>query len=113
MIMNLENWLAVPLKRTNATAVASTLCAMLFLVAYEPEEMQRLQFMRAYAIFLFAVHTAFHIGTLNTLRFMADLQLPHADHALTSYRDPRRISHLDLAAAWLGFYSVSPCLTIL
>jgi hypothetical protein len=113
MIMNLENWLAVPLKRTNATAVASTLCAMLFLVAYEAEKIEQIQFMRAYAILLMAVHIAFHVGTLNALKFMALLQLAHAEHALTSYRDPRRISHLDLAAAWLGFYSVSPCLTIL
>lgn len=110
--MNLENWLAVPLKRTNATAIASTLCAMLFLVAYEPEEIEQIQFMRAYAILFMAVHIASHVGTLNALKFMAQLRLAHAERALTSYRDPRRISHLDLAAAWLGFYSVSPCLTI-
>jgi mannose/fructose/N-acetylgalactosamine-specific phosphotransferase system component IIC len=111
--MNLESWLAVPLKRTNTTAIGSTLFAMLFLAAYKPEEIEHIHFMRAYAILLMAVHIALHVGTLNALRFMTQLQLAHAEDALTSYRDPRRISHLDLAAAWLGFHSLSPCLAIL
>jgi hypothetical protein len=113
MIMNLENWLAVPLKRTNTAAVGSTLVAMLFLVAYKPEEIEHIRFMRAYAVLLIAVHIAFHIGTLNALKFMALQQISHAEHALTSYRDPHRISYLDLAAAWLGFYSLSPFLALL
>ena len=111
--MNLENWLGAPLKRTNTTAAASTLCAMLYLLAYEPEEIEQIQFMRACATLLIALHFAFHIGTLNALKFMAQLQLAHAEHALVSYRDPRRISHLDLAAAWLGFYSFCPWLAAL
>jgi hypothetical protein len=36
------------------------------------------------------------------------LEVAEAKPALARYRDPRRVSHLDLAAAWLGFYALVP-----
>lgn len=106
--MNVETWSAVPLRRSNATALASAACAMVFLFAYEPQELEQIEFMRASAVILVALHAAFHIGTLNALKFMAQMQVDRAAHALESYRDPRRISHLDLAAAWIAFYALTP-----
>ncbi len=106
--MNVETWTAVPLRRSNATALASAACAMVFLLAYEPEELDRIEFMRASAVILIALHAAFHIGRLNALRLMAQFQVDRAAEALESYRDPRRISHLDLAAAWTGFHALTP-----
>jgi hypothetical protein len=106
--MNVETWTTVPLRRSNATALASAACAMVFLLAYEPEEVGRIEFMRASAVILIALHAAFHVGTLNALKFMAQMQVDRAAHALESYRDPRRISHLDLAAAWMAFHALTP-----
>lgn len=108
--MNVENWLAVPLKRANTTTLTTALCAMVFLIAYEPEELEQIQFMRANAIVLITLHAALHVGMLNALRLMALQHMAHAEPALENYRDPRRISHLDLSAIWLGFYALTPYL---
>jgi hypothetical protein len=106
--MNVETWSTAPLRRSNATAVASAACAMAFLIVYESEELEQIEFVRASAAMLIALHAAFHIGTLNALKFMALMQVAGAARALDSYRDPRRISHLDLAAAWIAFYALTP-----
>jgi hypothetical protein len=106
--MNVENWLSVPLKRANTASLTSVVCAMAFLIVYEPKDLEQIEFMRASAVLLVGLHAAFHVGTVNALKFMALLQVADAEHALESYRDPRRVSHLDLAATWLGFYSLTP-----
>lgn len=106
--MNVENWLSVRHGRANATTLTSVVCAMLFLIAYEPKDVEQVEFMRASAVLLVALHTAFHVCTLNALKLMAVLQVVDAEHALENYRDPRRVSHLDLAATWLGFYALTP-----
>ena len=85
--MNVETWTAVPLRRSNATALASAACAMVFLLAYEPEELDRIEFMRASAVILIALHAAFHIGTLNALRLMAQFQVDRAAEAPDDLRD--------------------------
>ncbi len=81
---------------------------MVFLIAYEPGELDRIGFIRVNAVILIALHAAFHIGTLNALKFMALMQVDRASDALESYRDPRRITHRDLAAAWIAFYTLTP-----
>jgi hypothetical protein len=106
--MNTINWLSVPIARANAAALATTAAAMLFLVGYQPEEVDPVEFMRGNALVLIAAHAAFHGVTLNSLKFLQMLELAEASPALARYRDPRRVSHLDLAAAWLGFYALAP-----
>lgn len=106
--MNVENWSAVPPGRANATALLTTIAAMAILISYEPEDMESIEFMRASALLLMAVHAILHVGTANALRVMALMELPHAEEALEAYRDPHRLSHLDLSATWLGFYSLAP-----
>ena len=41
------------------------------------------------------------------------LDVAEARPALERYRDPRRLSHLDLAMAWLGYYALTPVLAVL
>ena len=99
--MNATDWLSVPLARVNAAAVATTAAAMLFLVSYHPEEIEPSDFIRANALVLVAAHGALHALTVHSLRLLDMLEVAEAGQALARYRDPRRISHLDLAAAWL------------
>jgi hypothetical protein len=106
--MNTIHRLSVPLARTNATALATTAAVMLFLVCYQPEEFPPVEFIRANALLLIAAHAGLHALTLNSLKFLDLLEIAEARPALTHYRDPRRVSHLDLAAAWLGFYALTP-----
>ena len=106
--MNVENWLAVPLRWANISAAASTGALMLLLAHSAPEDVEPLAFMRDGAVLLMTMHTMLHACLLRALKTMADLNVAHADHALERYRDPRRIDHLDLAATWLGFYALVP-----
>jgi hypothetical protein len=102
------DWLAIPVERTNAAAVATTAALMLFLADYHPDDVEAVEFMRANAVVLIAAYAAWHIVTLNSLKFLELLEVAEAKPALARYRDPRRVSHLDLAAAWLGFYALVP-----
>lgn len=108
--MSVENWFAVPLRRANTSALAVTGVLMLILADCEPEDLEPLEFMRGSAALLIALHAAMHIAMLNALRLMALLNVAHTEQALHLYRDPRRVSHLDLAAIWLGFYALAPLL---
>jgi len=111
--MNTANWISVPIARSNTNALAATAVAMLFLACYEPEEYPPLDFMRANALLLIGVHAILHAITLNSLRLMDMLEVAEAKSALERYRDPRRVSHLDLAAAWLGYHALSPWIAAL
>jgi hypothetical protein len=111
--MMTTNWHTVPITRTNATALATTGAVMVFLTGYQPEELSPVEFMRANAVLLIAVHGALHAFTLNSLKFLETLGVAEAKPALDRYRDPRAVSHLDLAAAWLGYYTLSPCIAML
>jgi hypothetical protein len=113
MPMNAANWISAPIARSNKAAMATTAAAMLFLACYELEEYHPLDFMRANAVLLIAMHAVLHAVTLNSLRLMGMLEIAEAKSALERYRDPRRVSHLDLAAAWLGYYALSPCIAAL
>jgi hypothetical protein len=106
--MNTTHWLSVPLARVNVSAVATTAIAMLFLLSYHPEDVQPEDFIRGNALVLLAAHGALHALTLHSLKFLQLLDFAEASTALARYRDPRRVSHLDLAAAWLGFYALAP-----
>jgi hypothetical protein len=110
MVMNVENWFADPIRRANTSTLAITGVLMLLVADSEPVDLAPLEFMRGSASLLMALHAAMHVGMLNALRLMALLDAAKTQHALESYRDPRRVSHLDLAAVWLGFYALAPLL---
>jgi hypothetical protein len=107
------NWSAVPVARSNAAALATAALFMLFLAGYQPEDLDHVTFMRANALVLVAAHGTLHAFTLNSLKFLAKLGAAGAEPALARYRDPRAISHLDLAAAWLGYYALTPGIALL
>lgn len=98
------NWLAVPLSRTNAAAAAVTAVVMLLLIGSQPDA----ALLRANALVLMMVHATLHALTLNSLKLLRTQHFATAQATLARYRDPRRVSHLDLAAAWLGFYCLAP-----
>jgi hypothetical protein len=102
--MTPTNWLSASLARTNAAGAAVTATVMLLLVSYQPEA----AFLRMNALVLMAAHATLHALTLNSLKFLRTQHFATAQATLARYRDPRRVSHLDLAAAWLGFYTLAP-----
>jgi hypothetical protein len=107
--LHAEAWSPTPIRRVNATTLASTACWMVFLGAYEPDEVEHIDFIRGSAALLVILHAAFHLGALYALKSLVLDRVDRATEALESYRDPRRLSHLDLAAAWMLYYALSPC----
>ena len=59
------------------------------------------------ALTMAVLHGLMHVSTLRSLRAMVAMRVPHSHQALHIYRDPLRISHLDLAMAWIGLRSAS------
>lgn len=103
-----DAWLAAPIARTNVAALGTTAAVMLFLASYRPEDVAAIDHLRASAVVLIAAHAALHVLTLNSLKLLEMLEIAEATPALARYRDPRRVSHGDLAMAWLGFYALAP-----
>jgi hypothetical protein len=80
----------------------------LFVIEYSPVE--RLVLVRRTATFMMVIHAAFHGMSIFALRSMVLRGVKNAELALSFYRHPRRISHLDLSVAWIGLFSVAPYL---
>jgi hypothetical protein len=51
-----------------------------------------------------------HLTWIRWLTRERDLGVVEAEAALQEYRDPRRVTGLDLAMAWLGFAAFAPVL---
>jgi hypothetical protein len=98
----------IPVGRANSSALSVTVLAMLLLARVEPEGVEAVDFMRGSAMLLVVVHAGFHALVVNALKIMDMADVADAKRVLESYRDPRRVSHLDLAAIWLGFYALAP-----
>lgn len=101
-------WRPMPVARANTSALSLTAFTMLLLTRFEPEGVDAMDFIRGGAIFLMVAHAGFHVLMLNALKLMDVLEIAEAKHALETYRDPHRLSHLDLAAIWFGFYALAP-----
>jgi hypothetical protein len=102
------HWLAIPVGHANMAALSVTACVMVLLAGHEAEGLDAAAFVRTSALALIAVHAGFHSLTVNVLKFMELLDVAEATPALRAYRDPRRVSHLDLAALWLAYYALTP-----
>jgi len=54
------------------------------------------------------LHGFFHGLSIYGLRLMALRGIENAELAFALYCHPRRISHLDVAAAWVATFAVAP-----
>jgi hypothetical protein len=108
MYRDLQAWMAVPRAHANLVAVVTTLMTMAILVAFDEEHPGGGTLLRGRALLVALVHGLFHAYTLRGLKAMIARQMAQAEVALAAYRDPRRISQLDLAAAWCGLFAVAP-----
>lgn len=98
-----EKWIARPRRQTNLAAVSLTGLVMLWLLAAAWQEPGRLTFLRGVALLCIGVHGVAHIFALHVLRHLQERGIPAAERALLAYLERGRLSHLDLAIAWVGF----------
>jgi hypothetical protein len=106
----LDKWSARPLREANAVTLMIPLLVMGWVVQIAWPMPDRAALLRAIALMFVAVHVARHWWTIRVFRRLADHGLAAAATALAAYRDPRRISSLDLAALWLALAATAPML---
>ena len=99
----LLNWSRVPLSRANRTLVIVGVLTMVWLTVFAWDMPDRPTFLRNVAMMFMVVHTGWHFFVLHGLKRLEARGIAGASQALGTYKASRRISHLDVAAAWLAF----------
>ena len=106
---HLGRWLTVPIAHANMVGVLTAAVAMAIVIAFdEPDPEGGGTLLRDRVLIIAVMHALFHWLSLRALQAMVDNRVEDAEPALTVYRDPRRISHLDLAAAWFALFALAP-----
>jgi len=105
---NLVKLAARPRRSVNIAALAMTAAMMTWLVAVACKTPDPVLLLKHAAFFVFALHAGQHAFFLSMLRRFRDRGVPEAAIALEAYRDPRRISNLDVAMLWVGLAAFSP-----
>jgi hypothetical protein len=105
--MKLEQWLSVPVARSNTATIATTLFGMLCTVALGEVGQNPESLARKIASLMAALHGVQHVLTILCLKAMARHGAPRAAEALAAYANPYRVSHLDVAVAWVGFFALA------
>lgn len=106
--MDLGQWRATDRISQNTVAILVTVAVMATFVGAEHQGDDRVVFLRASAAAMIVLHSVLHVAMLRALDVMVRSHFPGAEHALAIYRDPCRLSHLDLAAIWLAFFVLVP-----
>jgi len=106
--MDLRTWTSISRTRANLTAIATTAILIGSLFFFDVDPLDRVAFSRRIGVFMVALHGLFHGLSIFGLRAMVVCGVENAELALSLYRHPRRISHMDLAVTWLAVYAASP-----
>jgi len=105
--MDLERWLSIPRSQSNLVSVATTVAFMALLV-FRYSGPDPVMVVREVAMLMALMHGLMHLMAIRGLNALVRRGAPLGRQALEAYRDPRRVSHLDIAAAWGGLYVLAP-----
>lgn len=104
----LKRWSERPIAPTNlrvAGISALTLAFMILAAARTPDPTVAA---RGMAMILVVLQSIAHVVTTAMLRALTARGVSHAAAALASYRDPRRLSGLDMAMSWVVVALAAP-----
>jgi hypothetical protein len=105
--MDLERWLSIPRSRSNLVSVATT-AAFMALLVFRYSGPDPVIVVREVAMLMALMHGLMHLIAIRGLNALVRRGAPLGQQASAAYRDPRRVSHLDIAAAWSGLYILAP-----
>lgn len=108
MESDLKRWTSRPLWLLNGIAIASTTILMVWLFALRQRLPEPEAQLRHIAILFMSIHGLLHVLSRRGLQLMVQHHKAGAEEALRVYLDVRRISHLDLAVAWIAFFALVP-----
>lgn len=99
----LERWAKLPARQTNTGAIAFTGLMMACLLGATWDMPARAAFLRGVALAFAILHGGLHLLIVRLLMRLRTRGLTTAGRALAAYRDPRRVTNLDLAIGWVGY----------
>lgn len=92
-----------PRAQANQAILTVAALSLAWLTVFAWPMADRTLFLRDTAMMFAIAHCGWHFLVLRGLRRLVARAVAGADEALGAYLDPLRISHLDMAAAWLAF----------
>lgn len=99
----LLSWCRRPRVQANRTVATIGFFTMIWVTVFAWQMPDRALFLHNVALMFAVTHGAWHILVYRGLRRLCAHEVAGAEEALCAYVDPRRINHLDVAAAWLAF----------
>ena len=105
---SLKRWAERPIRRANLRAAGISVVTIAVTVTLAHETPDPASAVRGMAILFAAVQSVAHVVTTGMLRALGSLGLAEGVVALASYRDPRRLSAMDLAVVWLAVALAAP-----
>jgi hypothetical protein len=99
----LLNWCRRPRAQANRAIATVAALSVAWVTVFAWPMADRAVFLRDMAMMFVIAHCGWHFLVLRALRRLMARAIPGADEALGAYLDPLRISHFDVAAAWLAF----------
>ena len=105
---SLTRWAERPIRPANLRAAGISVVTIAVAVTLAHETPDPASAVRGMAIVFAAVQSVAHAVTTGALRALGSLGLTEAATALASYRDPRRLSAMDLMVMWLAVAIAAP-----
>lgn len=90
--------------------LGATLALIVILLAAPKGAGEHIEAYRQLGLVMAGAHGVTHILVLQTLLALCRHRIGGAAEALSAYRDPKQVSHVDLSVVWGGFYLVLPWL---
>jgi hypothetical protein len=98
----LKRWAQRPIRRANLRTAGIAAIAFAFTAIAAHRTSDPASAIRDMAILFAAAQSVAHVFTICMLRALAARGVAEAAAALASYRDPRRLSGMDLMVMWLA-----------
>jgi len=99
----LDRWAALPPRQTNTGVIAFTALMMICLLGGTWGMPDQASFLRCVAAAFIALHGVLHLAIIRGLARLRSRGVSAAGRALAAYRDPRRVTNLDLVIGWGGY----------
>jgi len=104
----LRLWSERPIRQSNARSFGFCIASMVACLVAAKHSQDPLLAIRSFAGTFMVVLATLHCLTIISLRWLMSHKLEEAAAALQIYRDPRRISSLDMALLWSAVALIAP-----
>lgn len=104
----LRLWSERPIRQSNARSLGFCIASMVVCLVAAKHSQDPPLAIRSFAGTLMVVLGTLHFLTIVSLRRLMSHKLEEAAAALQTYRDPRRISSLDMALFWSTIALIAP-----